>query len=430
MENANTPASLPWKSWIDGPLLGFSIESADLKRIGEVPVSVALVYFEAGHELADEWAMIDTSLPLLPGDTELGSVSTGNARADGVPLPQALADLVFVVGEAKRAACPIVGWGVGKDLALLSICATAFFGRGVDVSEQPILDVGLLEDYLAPDVEPVETLTDLAARYGVQLAGNDDPVGKARTAVEILYRQAQRHRELAELSPNDVAGIQAVGPDWWKAAKARLPAAVGPEVAIGGEQTQLADGVSRKRDVRFRPGRRCPTTRFRLSDEGNDRIVVSSRSRLRQAARAGHRLVRYLTEVHGHPGVAITVHYGRLARYQEQNGRAEIWFQPSSKARARRLALPAGESEPLTWLAAELVGEDDLLVLTTPVRSTDFGPRYDGEIVAMCITPAVKFSSGARVVTCGPQLGAHCWPVEVNVPPLPSARRRRAGHRR
>ncbi len=80
VDRTSPNAELPWPSWKDGPLLGFSIKVADPNQgDDEAPFSVALVYFQDGHELDFEHTKLDPRVPIFSGASDLRCVSTDRA---------------------------------------------------------------------------------------------------------------------------------------------------------------------------------------------------------------------------------------------------------------------------------------------------------------------------------------------------------------
>ncbi len=115
-----------------------------------------------------------------------------------------------------------MGWGLEEQLSLLSLCSREYLGHEFTFQNQLILEIDTIEECLSPGSQRPETLSDLAASYGVAATEDDDRIGSVPAA-----------------KGSGSATLITCGPDWcqglpWWPVEVRVPGVSelpdGPEV--------------------------------------------------------------------------------------------------------------------------------------------------------------------------------------------------------
>jgi DNA polymerase-3 subunit epsilon len=196
-----------------GEVLGFDFETTGVDRFNDVPVSYALVTLMAGERVATSAGLIDPGRAIPSGATEVHGISTERARAEGMPLNEAMEMIAAAVVSASVRGVPLVGMKLDYDLTILDTQSRTLCGRGLPERGWcgPVLDA----------VASVEVIFALAARFAS--LGEVEPI-------ELHQAQIGWHREWAESYDEWRVG-QGMNPmdrrDFvWPVASAAVPAQV------------------------------------------------------------------------------------------------------------------------------------------------------------------------------------------------------------
>lgn len=151
----------------------------DLRR--DLPVSMAAVPFEEGHPRPERayTSLVNPGRPIPRAARRIHGISDHRVK-EAPPPPQALGRLL----AWWPAGCPLVGFQVSFDLALLSRIARESGLRSLDA---PALDVAHLARALWPQWGPL-TLDELAGRLRVPVEGRHTAQGDAITAGRIYLK--------------------------------------------------------------------------------------------------------------------------------------------------------------------------------------------------------------------------------------------------
>jgi DNA polymerase-3 subunit epsilon len=197
-------------SWASGEVLGFDFETTGIDRFDDVPVSYALVTVEAG-EVVSAWAgLIDPGREIPAGATEVHGISIERARAEGIPLKNAIGMITRFVVAASARGVPLAGMKLDYDLTILDTQSRRFFGRGLlDRGwAGPVLDAVVLDRHLDQFRKGSRTLAALCAHYGIGIGHAHDASVDAIASVKVLLALSEQYPELREATLPDLHDAQ------------------------------------------------------------------------------------------------------------------------------------------------------------------------------------------------------------------------------
>lgn len=188
----------PVGDWTRGEVLGLDLETTGVDRFADVPVSYALVSVVDGIAVHSWSGLIDPGRPIPPDATAVHGITTGRARAEGMPLGTAIELMIDAVVSASRRGVPVVGMKLDYDLTMLDVLGDRFFGHGLMAQgwRGPVLDAGVLDRHFDGDREGRRTLGDLCMHYGVDLEGAHEAWSDAVASVRVLFALTERYPSL------------------------------------------------------------------------------------------------------------------------------------------------------------------------------------------------------------------------------------------
>lgn len=148
MRTTTHTSSTPSGSWVDGPMLGFDLETTGVDRFSDVPVSAALVVAEGGKVLSTDYFIIDPGRLIPPGASAIHGISTEQAGSEGISLTEALARIYDAISAAQAARWPIVGMNLSYDLTMLDVLARAHLGCEISPAGLYVLDALVIDRHI------------------------------------------------------------------------------------------------------------------------------------------------------------------------------------------------------------------------------------------------------------------------------------------
>jgi DNA polymerase III subunit epsilon len=193
-----------------GEVLGFDFETTGVDRFNDVPVSYALVTLIGGRRVSTASGLIDPGRIIPAGATEVHGISTERARAEGMPLGDAMEMIAGVVVSASIRGVPLVGMKLDYDLTILDTQARHLCGRGLLERgwSGPVLDAVVLDRHEDRFRKGSRTLSALCAHYGVCIENAHDAVADAVASVEVLFALAARFDGLGDAEPYELHEAQ------------------------------------------------------------------------------------------------------------------------------------------------------------------------------------------------------------------------------
>jgi DNA polymerase III subunit epsilon len=218
--------------WAMGEVLGFDFETTGVDRFNDVPVSYALVTVVGGNPVSTFSGLVDPGREIPTGATEVHGISTERARAEGIPLTDAIEEVIGAVMSASSRGVPLVGMKLDYDLTILDTQSRRLCGRGLCERgwEGMVLDAVVLDRHFDRFRRGSRTLTALCAHYGVQIENAHDATADAVASARVLFALAARFRELNEagldaLHKSQIAWHRewASGYDEWRSSQGMTP---------------------------------------------------------------------------------------------------------------------------------------------------------------------------------------------------------------
>jgi DNA polymerase-3 subunit epsilon len=190
-------------NWAAGEVLGFDFETTGIDRFNDVPVSFALVTMVAGQVVSTSSGLIDPGREIPAEATGVHGISTERARAEGMPLKDAIERVADEVMSAGRRGVPLVGMKLDYDLTILDtqsgqLCAAGLLEQGWN---GPVLDAVVLDRHLDRFRKGRRTLGALCGHYGVNIDNAHEATADAVASVKVLLALAARFNELADADP-------------------------------------------------------------------------------------------------------------------------------------------------------------------------------------------------------------------------------------
>jgi DNA polymerase III subunit epsilon len=219
-------------SWVTGEMLGFDLETTGVDRFNDVPVSYALVTVVAGEVASTLTGLVDPGREIPVGASAVHGISTERARADGMPLTEAIDMITDAVVSAGNRGVPIVGMKLDYDLTIIDTQAGRLSERSLLERgwTGPVLDAVVLDRHVDRYRRGSRTLAALCAHYGVEIVHAHDASADAIASVGVLLALGARFKELRDADPEALHQSQigwhrdwAEGYDKWRHGKGMDP---------------------------------------------------------------------------------------------------------------------------------------------------------------------------------------------------------------
>lgn len=195
------------KAWHTAELLGLDLETTGVRRHEDVPVSFALVHVEGGRVARRVAGLVDPGREIPLEAVAVHGITTERARAEGMPLRDALRLLRDAVVSAAGRGVPVVGMNLSYDLSMLDHQLRLAGEPGLLESgwEGPVLDVLVLDRHLDRYRSGKRRLEHLCAHYAVRLDAAHEAGADAEAAALVLLALCERFptvpaTDLAELT--------------------------------------------------------------------------------------------------------------------------------------------------------------------------------------------------------------------------------------
>ncbi|MFH5822130.1 exonuclease domain-containing protein [Georgenia sp. AZ-5] len=198
--------------WAAGPFLGFDTETTGVEVTEDRIVTAALVHRDARGSRVRTW-LIDPGVEIPAVATAIHGITTGRARAEGVPPAQALGEIAALITEAQLEGVPLVAFNASFDLAILeNELARHGLPRLADRLGRdclPVLDPLVLDRGLDRDRTGKRKLGDLCLHYAVP---EQEHLHTAEVDVvatlDVLAQMAARYPEMAAAPLEEVHAWQ------------------------------------------------------------------------------------------------------------------------------------------------------------------------------------------------------------------------------
>lgn len=196
----------PTRSWPDGELVAFDLETTGVDRFVDVPVSFALVTMVDGRVTGQRSSLVDPGRDIPAGATAVHGISTEQARAEGMALDDAVASVAEALVDASGRGVPVVGMKLDYDLTILDVQCRRVHGRGLEALgfAGPVLDALVLDRHFDRYRKGRRTLGDLCAEYAVAIDRAHDAAADAAATLAVLASMCRRYPALCQASLDDL----------------------------------------------------------------------------------------------------------------------------------------------------------------------------------------------------------------------------------
>ncbi|MGQ4353229.1 3'-5' exonuclease [Streptomyces drozdowiczii] len=194
-------------TWHTGRLAGFDLETTGPDPLTARIVTACIVQVGGGHPVqAANWLTNVDGEEIPAGAAAVHGISTEKAHADGVPLEDAVTELLAGLTQVILAGVPVVAMNARFDLTLLDREAQRF---GLDPLPAPLVIDPFVIDKQVDRYRPGKrTLTHLCEHYQVRLDGAHTADADAIAACRIAWRQATRYPQLAAMTLDELHTTQ------------------------------------------------------------------------------------------------------------------------------------------------------------------------------------------------------------------------------
>jgi len=194
-------------AWHTGRLAGFDLETTGPDPLTARIVTACIVQVGAQQPVqAANW-LTDVDGEEIPAGAEaVHGISTEKAHADGVPLKEAVTELLAGLAQVILAGVPVVAMNARFDLTLLDREAARL---GLDpLPAGPVIDPFVIDKEVDRYRPGKRTLTHLCEHYQVRLDGAHSADADAIAACRIAWRQATRYPQLAAMTLDELHTAQ------------------------------------------------------------------------------------------------------------------------------------------------------------------------------------------------------------------------------
>ncbi|QTX04736.1 exonuclease domain-containing protein [Agromyces archimandritae] len=192
----------PWAA----SLAVFDLETTGIDHETSRIVTAHVGVLDAAGRVAHQhgW-LIDPGVEIPPGATAVHGITTERARAEGMPPPAAVAEILGVLGQARADGAAITAYNAAYDLTILDREAARYGLAGLG-DPAPVVDPYIIDKAVDRYRRGKRTLAATSAHYGVELETAHDAGADALAAGLVAQAIARAFPELAEL---DAAAMHA-----------------------------------------------------------------------------------------------------------------------------------------------------------------------------------------------------------------------------
>jgi DNA polymerase III subunit epsilon len=179
-------------SWIDGPMLGFDLETTgtDAYACSSVDVALVLDLNDDSEPKVWEW-LVNPGIEIPLDATAVHGINTQQVIDKGVPTNAAMATLAYAIGIARDMTYQEIPFAVYNAAYDVPIVIRESFGMiGTD---WPILDGMILDKTLDTYRPGKRTLTAVSAHYGLGVRNAHRAAGDCMSAINVTRAMLRKH---------------------------------------------------------------------------------------------------------------------------------------------------------------------------------------------------------------------------------------------
>lgn len=193
-------------AWHTGAMLAVDTETTGPNPQLDRVVTATTVRLHNGLNGTTTW-LIAPDAPISDGAAAVHGVTDEQARRDGRPPAEALAEIALELGYAITAGIPLVLFNAAYDLTLLS---REFARHGITcpLDHALVIDGHVADKAVDKYRKGKRTLTAVCEHYGVRLDGAHDATQDALAAARVAWVLAERHPEQLQIDLADLHAAQ------------------------------------------------------------------------------------------------------------------------------------------------------------------------------------------------------------------------------
>jgi DNA polymerase-3 subunit epsilon len=194
-------------SWHLGRMAGFDIESTGVDPLTARIVTACIVQVGGQQPTTvANWLTNVDGVEIPAEAAAVHGISTEQARAKGVPLREAVAEILAGLTQVILAGVPIVAMNARYDVTLLDREAERF---GLDpLPAGPVVDPFVIDKEVDRYRAGRRNLGALCDHYGVRLDAAHSADADALAACRVAWRQATRYPQLAAMTLDELHTAQ------------------------------------------------------------------------------------------------------------------------------------------------------------------------------------------------------------------------------
>ncbi|MFI2081502.1 exonuclease domain-containing protein [Streptomyces rubiginosohelvolus] len=194
-------------AWHLGRLAGFDIESTGPDPLSARIVTACIVQVGGQQPTTAANWLTDVDGEEIPaGAAAVHGINTEKARTEGVPLKEAVAEILAGLTQVILAGIPVVAMNARYDVTLIDREAARF---GLDpLPAGPVIDPFVIDKQVDRYRSGKRTLTALCEHYDVRLDAAHSADADAVAACRVAWRQATRYPQLAAMTLDELHTAQ------------------------------------------------------------------------------------------------------------------------------------------------------------------------------------------------------------------------------
>jgi DNA polymerase III subunit epsilon len=243
-------------SWAEGPLVALDVETTGTDPHKDRIVTVAMITINPGQpgertEISTRTWLADPGVDIPADATAIHGISTEQARRDGCPAAEVIAEVTALLAHVWTATTPLCAFNAPFDLTMLDAELRRHHGRSLLLGG-PVIDPLCIDRHLDPDRAGTRNLATVCAHYKVRLDGAHTSAGDALAAARLAWRLARTQPEhVGHLALHILHSDQARWyRDWELAFADKLDRKIRYLNAHGGDTGEVDQLLARAADVR------------------------------------------------------------------------------------------------------------------------------------------------------------------------------------
>ncbi|WP_306085201.1 exonuclease domain-containing protein [Streptomyces acidiscabies] len=198
----------PTTPWPDGPMLALDLETTGVDPETARIVSAAVAAVGGGEPPATTTWLVDPGTEIPTEATAIHGITTEQARADGRPPAEVLAEIVSALAEPLAASTPLVVFRAPYALTVLARECARHNVPFLEGELAPIVDPAVLDKHADAYRRGRRTLPALCEHYRVRHDGPNTAVEDALAVARLAWRLPRVHPQLAALTLADLHARQ------------------------------------------------------------------------------------------------------------------------------------------------------------------------------------------------------------------------------